>query len=302
MLKNISCHDKGSSNSQIRHLFLNQIAPIILLILTICTTIMSGVLLSGSKLELSTSIWKGVPYALAILIVTGAHALGHFTVARLHGVKAHTPCFIPTLGFIGTVGAYTKIPWPISDRKILIKIFIAGPISGFLAAWMVLIIGLFFSEVKDHALINSPVRLGNSIIMHVTSLAIYGSLPETKDLFLHPVAYAGWLGLFYNFCHLLPIGKFDGGRLIYALWGYRVTRLVSFVSIGLLFILGYFLSDWTVWMGVAIVGAICTVRLRQQYPSDRYDQPFEGSMLIPMVIIVTIFIISFSPTPLPILK
>jgi len=289
-------HEKGISTSKGRHFFFNRLAPIILLILTLCTTIMSGVYLSGS--ELLTSIWKGVPYAIAILIATGAHALGHYMVARLNGVKAHSPCFIPTLGTIGTIGAYTKIPWPISDRNKLIKIFIAGPLVGFFVSWIILIIGLFFSEIKDYTMTNNSDKIGNSIIVYLTSLAFYGRLPETKDLFLHPIAYAGYLGLFYNFCHLLPIGKFDGGRLIYALWGYRVTRWVSFMSIGLLFLLGYFLSDWTVWMGVAIVGVFCTFGLRQQYSTDRYDQPLEGALLIEMIIILVIFIISFSHSPL----
>jgi membrane-associated protease RseP (regulator of RpoE activity) len=298
MIRKYRDDDRNASISQTRHFFLNQFIPILLFILTMCTTIMSGVFLSGSKLELSASFWKGVPYALAILIVTGAHAIGHYMAARLNGVKAHLPCFIPTLGTIGTVGAYTKIPWPISDRKTLIKIFIAGPIVGFLVSWFILIIGLFFSELKDHAVTANPDKIRNSIIVYLTSLAFYGRLPETKDLLLHPVAYAGWLGLFYNFCHLLPIGRFDGGRLIYALWGYRVTRWVSFISIGILFVLGYFLSDWTVWLGVAIVGAIFTFGFRQQYSVDRYDQPIERSLLIAMIVILIIFIVSFSPSPL----
>lgn len=293
-----SSQKKGVSTSQGLHYFFDRFAPIVLLIVALCTTSMSGVYLSGSKIELSSSIWKGIPYALAILIVTGAHAIGHYMVARLYGVKAHPPCFIPTLGTIGTIGAFTKISWPISDRNILIKIVIAGPLVGFFVSWIVLIIGLFFSEIRDHTVTNTPDKIGSSIVVYLTSLAFYGRLPETKDLLLHPIAYAGWLGLFYNFCHLLPIGKFDGGRLIYALWGYRVTRWVSFMSIGLLFILGYFLSDWTVWMGVAILGVFCTFGLRQQYSADRYDQPFEGSLVIALIIIFIIFIISFSPSPL----
>lgn len=285
-----------------RYLFLNLIVPAALIILTLCTTIMSGVLVSGGEYLTLKSAWKGIPYALGTLIILGAHALGHYILARLHKVKSYTPYFIPALGFVGTIGAYTKIQWPISDRKTLIKIFATGPICGFFAAWVVLIIGLFFSKVVDTTSVDSSVKMGDSIIMHLTSLAILGNLPATNDLMLHPIAYAGWLGLFYNFCHLLPIGRFDGGRLTYALWGYRVTLWVSFISIGAILILGFFWLDWTIWMWVAIVGAISTIGVRQQYPTERYDQPLERSMFILVGIIVTILIISFTTTPFPILR
>jgi len=302
VLERNRCQNKGSSNSQTGYLLLNLISPAVLLILTLCTTTMSGVLVSGSEYLTLTSVWKGIPYALSALIILGAHTLGHYIQARLHKVKVYTPYFIPALGFVGTMGAYTKIQWPISDRKVLIKIFAAGPICGFFAAWIVLIIGLFFSKVVDIASVDSSVKMGGSIIMRITSFAILGNLPATKDVMLHPVAYAGSLGLFYNFCHLLPIGRFDGGRLTYALWGYRVALWVSFISIGAILMLGFFWFDWTTWIWVAIVGAISTIRFRRQYPSEQYKQPLERYMLILIGIIVIIFIVSFTPIPLPILK
>jgi membrane-associated protease RseP (regulator of RpoE activity) len=227
---------KATFSSLNQMTILRWLAPIILFVVTLCTTVMSGIYLSGGTIEFSGTIWKGIPYALALLIVTGAHASGHYVGARLNGVKADLPFFIPTLGTIGTIGAFTKISWPISDRKKLISIFVAGPIAGFFVSWLVLAVGLLFSEIREHTMTSNPDKIRNSIIVYLTSLAVYGRLPETKDLFLHPIAYAGWLGLFYNSCHLLPIGKFDGGRLIYALWGFQVTRLVSFISIGLLFV------------------------------------------------------------------
>jgi membrane-associated protease RseP (regulator of RpoE activity) len=298
MLEKYFSHNHESSNSQIRNFLLNRVTPLLLLILTTYTTVIIGGYWAQNKQEISTSNWASVPYALAILIIIGTHAFGHYALSRLHGVKVYTPYFIPAFGFIGTAGAYTKICWPITDRNVLVKIFIAGPITSFVVSLIVLLIGLFYSDIKDHAVIDNQVILGNSIIMHVTSIAIFGSLTDTKNLVLHPVAYAGWIGLFYNCCHLLPIGKLDGGRLIYALWGYRVTKLVSYVSIGILFILGYFLSDWTVYLGIAIWGSICTIGFRKQYPSDQYDQPLEKSLLILMGIVIIIFVISFTPTPL----
>jgi len=293
--------DKGALFSKKQYFPLNLKVPLVLLILTVCSITISGVLSYGSEHVSLTSVLEGIPYALVGIIILGAHALGHYIQARLNRVTVSPPYFIPTPGFIGTVGAYTKMHWPISDRKALVKIFSTGPICGFFVAWIVMTIGLFFSEVKDLSSTHKSVEIGNSIIMRMTSIIIFGSLPDTKEILLHPLAYAGWLGIFYNFCHLLPIGKFDGGRLIYALCGYRVTVLVSFISIVGLLILGYFSSDWTIWIGLAIVGAISTIGFRGQYPSENYDQPLKKSMFMLIGIIVTIFIISFTPIPLPIL-
>lgn len=284
------------------HLLMNLIIPLVLLIVTLCTATMSGVFVCcGERLTLS-SIFEGVPYALGILITAGAHALGHYIQARLNKIEVYPPYFLPALGIVGTVGAYTKIKWPILDRKVIIKIFTSGPIFGFLAAWLVLIIGLFYSRVADSASLDSSLKMGNSIVMHITSIIIFGDRLYTKDIVLHPLAYAGWLGLCYNFCHLLPIGKFDGGRLVYALWGYKVTKWVSFISIGVLLTFGFLSSDGVIWISVAIVGIISTIGFRGQYPSERYDQPLAKSMLVVLSIIVAIFIVSFTPIPLPILK
>lgn len=299
MHKEDSLREKSVSTSHRDSLFfIERLVPIVLFVVTLCTATISGVYLSGIKIELSMSIWKGATYAVGIIVATGSHAMGHYVVARLSGVKARLPCFIPTFGTIGTMGAYTKIDWPIDDRNKLIKIFIAGPIAGFFVSWIILIIGLFCSEIKEYSMITETDKIEYSLIVYITTLVFYGRIIETKDLLLHPIAYAGWIGLFYNFCHLLPIGKFDGGRLIYAVWGYQVAMVISFVSIGILFVLGYFLSDWTVWLGVAIVGAIFTFRSRRQYSFDHYSQPIENPILVAMILILIIFIVSFSPNPL----
>jgi membrane-associated protease RseP (regulator of RpoE activity) len=296
-----SIKKEGSLNLQDRYHFQSWTVRMVLFILTLCSIPINSILFSESKYSLMTSIWKSMPYVLGVLIILVTHSIGHYIQARLNKVKAFTPYFVPAPG-VGTLGAYTAIQWPIADRNSLILIFATGPILGFLAAWIVLIIGLFFSEVVDIASLNSYLKTGDSIIMHATSHSIYGNLPATKDVMLHPIAYAGWLGLFYNFCHLLPIVRFDGGRLVYALWGYRVAQRVSIVTIGILLLLGIVLTDSTMWIVIAIWGSISAIGMRRQYPYDRYDQSLSKSSLVFLGLVVAIFIVSFTSVPLPILR
>ena len=68
------------------------------------------------------------------------------------------------------------------------------------------------------------------------------------DVFLHPVALAGWVGFFVTALNLFPVGQLDGGRIAYALFGrwHRTVGIVTFVS---LLALGAVTNsvNWFVW-------------------------------------------------------
>jgi membrane-associated protease RseP (regulator of RpoE activity) len=68
------------------------------------------------------------------------------------------------------------------------------------------------------------------------------------DVYIHPVALAGWVGLLVTALNLFPVGQLDGGRIAYALFGRR-HRLVGMLTFGALLALGVATgsANWVVW-------------------------------------------------------
>src|SRR5690242_14603399 len=74
-------------------------------------------------------------FSAALLSILGAHEMGHYVLARLHGVDVSLPYFIPLpyLG-VGTLGAVIRIRAPIPTRNALVDIGAAGPLAGLAVA------------------------------------------------------------------------------------------------------------------------------------------------------------------------
>jgi membrane-associated protease RseP (regulator of RpoE activity) len=58
-------------------------------------------------------------------------------------------------------------------------------------------------------------------------------------IFLHPFAYAGFIGLFITGLNLIPIGQSDGGHVTRSLFSEKQHRYVTYISAGLLILLGF---------------------------------------------------------------
>jgi membrane-associated protease RseP (regulator of RpoE activity) len=230
------------------------------------------------------------------LLCVGAHAFGHYLAARHRQIPASFPYYVPNLGFTGTWGAYVKLSWPIMNRQTLLYIFTIGPIAGFCVSWFCLFVGLLLSDVTEGIPAHGSFILGTSLIISLTERAITGIRSDTLDLVLHPVGVAGWIGLHYNMLHLLPIGKLDGGRIIYALWGYRMMKLISLLTILTLLLFAYM---WPGWIGMALWGMLSMIGLRSQYAIE-HNTP---DKLVPLSYYLSgsvflIFLLSFVPVPI----
>ncbi|MBI5588116.1 MAG: site-2 protease family protein [Deltaproteobacteria bacterium] len=222
---------------------------ILLLLATVVTTTIAGASHHGVNLFLEPlKFTVGLPYALGIMAILGIHELGHYIVARRHGIDTTLPYFIPIPFGLGTFGAVMQMRSQVKNRKALFDTGIAGPMAGLIIAIPLLFIGLQYSTViKD----GSPagVSLSSSVLLaFISRLSLGDAVSVSHTVVLHPLAFAGWLGLMITALNLLPIGQLDGGHVSYALFGRSRAEIIAHVAFFAIIVLGIFVwSGWLMW-------------------------------------------------------
>ncbi|MFM7137176.1 MAG: site-2 protease family protein, partial [Planctomycetota bacterium] len=91
-----------------------------------------------------TNHWdRGLLYMAAVMAVLTAHEAGHFIAAKVHGIPATLPFFIPMpILLTGTLGAVIGMEGSRANRRQLFDIAVAGPLAGLVVAVPLLALGL----------------------------------------------------------------------------------------------------------------------------------------------------------------
>jgi membrane-associated protease RseP (regulator of RpoE activity) len=237
------------------------------------------------------TLWRGIPFAFALLFILSTHELGHYLLSRIHRVPASLPLFIPgSPHFIGTFGAIIRIRGPILNRLALFDIGVAGPLAGFIVAVAALIVGLELSTVVDRTA-TIGLQLGEPLLLKFLAWLVIGPIPPESDVLLHPIGFAAWFGLFVTSLNLLPIGQLDGGHVAYALWGGR-QRTMGMLSLPVLFILGYI--GWPGWFLWAIMAGFWGLG---HPPVMDPDTPLGPHRTVVGWIALAVFVLTFVPVP-----
>ena len=235
---------------------------ILLFLLTFFTTTVAGVQWVGRDAFELTNLTYGLPYSIAILFVLGVHEFGHYFAARYHRVDVTLPYFLPfppTPFFLnfGTLGALIRTRSIVPSRKAMFDIGVAGPLAGFVACIVVLVLGFLTLPGREYILAlhphydfltNStnetqglPLEFGNTILYSFLSSIFTDParqfVPPMSELYHYPLLCVGWFGLFVTAMNLIPIGQFDGGHVAYTVFGDKHRFIARFFFV-LLVVLG----------------------------------------------------------------
>lgn len=240
----------------------------------------------------STYLTGGPLFAVALMLTLLTHELGHFVQAMRYGVPASLPYFIPMpFSPIGTMGAVIVMQPGKGDRRAIFDIAITGPLAGLVFALIFSVIGLRLSEVVP-AHQSGGFRLGEPLLFKALAYLTFGSLGPAQDIGLHPIAFAGWVGIFITALNLIPISQLDGGHILYALLrkkAHIVAQLLLVAAIIAVVFGGYW--GWSLMILLLLfIGP-------NHPPTANDDVPLGTTRIILGWLTLLFMFIGFTPTP-----
>ncbi len=267
---------------------------LVMLVATVLTTIFWGGAYNwsqyvGEPLLSADALLNGTLFfSIPLLAILGFHEMGHYVVARHYKMQASLPFFLPSIPPLGTFGAFISMRDPLPSRRALLDVGASGPLVGFAIAIPVTIAGLFLTAANPRALL--PVD--NQFLLVQPSL-FYAFLkfffPIQPGVAIHPLAFAGWVGLFVTAINLLPAGQLDGGHIARALLGERQS-LVSWAALLLLVGLSVFYTGWLIFAFLILI-----IGVRHPPPLNDLSHLDAGRKIIgiaAVAILLTTFVIA----------
>lgn len=265
-----------------------------MLVITVLTTIFWGGAYNwsqyvGEPLLSADALINGTIYfTIPLLAILGFHEMGHYVVARHYHMQASLPFFIPSIPPLGTFGAFISMRDPLPSRRALLDVGVSGPLVGFAIAIPVTLAGLFLTAANPQPLL--PVA-GQFLLPQ--SSVFYGFLrlffPIPEGVAMHPLAFAGWVGLFVTAINLLPAGQLDGGHVARALLGERQS-MVSWGALVLLIVLSLFYTGWLIFAFLILI-----IGVRHPPPLNDLSHLDAGRKLVgvaAVAILLTTFVIT----------
>ncbi len=252
--------------------------PVLLFCLTLVTTTMAN----------------GPFYGACVVGILLVHEMGHYLMCRRYRVPSTLPYFIPLppqVSFLGTLGAVIRMRLRTGERRVLYDIGIAGPLAGFVVAVPVTIIGLGLSHVVSGPTASSGLMLGESLLFRLLERIVLGAVGTNDVVMLHPVALAGWTGLFVTGLNLIPVGMLDGGHVSYGLLGRRAfwVALAAMAGLGSLAIFAF--PGWFFWIGLLLLIGV-------RHPASRLPSgPITRGRIWLGILALILFVVCFVPRP-----
>jgi membrane-associated protease RseP (regulator of RpoE activity) len=281
---------------------------VLLLVLTVCTTTFVGAsyylsfasdfgrrTVPFNSLLLLQGLWYSVP----VLLILGAHEMGHYLCCRRYNVDASLPYFIPLPLFpTGTLGAVIKIREMFPTRTILFDIGVAGPIAGFVALLPMLVWGMALSQVVPAPRIEAGLAFGEPLLFRFVSWMTFGAIPDSQALNAHPMVFASWFGMLATALNLLPFGQLDGGHLTHATLQ-RHSTIISGATVLAAVIMCFFSTSWLATTAIMVVMLFVVGPRHPRVLNE--DEPLGRGRTAIAVFALVMLILCFTPIPIQLL-
>jgi len=255
---------------------------IVLFLATLTTLFATGYLLSLNWVQHGPLI-GAVMFTTSMMAILGAHEMAHKLAANKHNVEATYPYFIPGIPPLGTFGAVIQQKSLAPNRDALFDLGMSGPVTGFIITIFVTVVGIQLSQLTF-----TPPE--NTSILQVPLLfdflvAFFPPNGRGDVLLLHPVAYAGYIGMIITMLNLLPTGMLDGGHVIQVLLGEKTRTILSYVAILVMLLIG-------AWLMAILVFFLS----RYPHPGSLDDvSKLSQSRKLASIALVAIFVLSVAP-------
>jgi len=239
----------------------------------------------ASGYYLSTDILGALLFTGAIMAILGSHEMGHKLLADKHEVEATYPYFIPGIPPIGTFGALIQQKALPPNRDALFDIGFTGPITGFIMSIIIMIIGMQLPvQVVQDPTVGKTLGELYPLMYRVIVWLFPPSAPEGVTVVLHPVVFAGWVGMIVTMLNLVPSGMFDGGHVARSVMGSKAHQLISYLGIALLVV---------IWWPMAVL-ALFFSAAKHPGPLDDVSK-LTNSRKLGAIVLVAVFILSVIP-------
>jgi membrane-associated protease RseP (regulator of RpoE activity) len=241
---------------------------------------------------------SGIVFSFTLLVILGAHELGHYFACRYYDIDASLPYFLPAPPpiLIGTFGAFIRIRSPFPSRRALFDVGVAGPIAGFCFAVPAALVGLLFAASSP-----APSAGDGTLVFHDPMLFVLveRAFHLPASIAWNPIYFAAWIGMFATGLNLLPVGQLDGGHAVAALVGRRGHRIVSlgfFAAVVALAVISFARFESPVWFLYVVLLAFLAFRAHP--PTLVEEADIGAGRRLAAVLVALIFALTFMPFPI----
>jgi membrane-associated protease RseP (regulator of RpoE activity) len=299
--------------ARLRNYSLQYGLPLLLLAISIVTTtaigarFMQNFLLGQPAVVTEDDLWPwpwllqhpgrfrlGWPFSTALLSILLIHEFGHYFACRAHGIRATLPWVLPAPTLSGTAGALIQIRSRIPSRRALIDVGVYGPLAGYAASLIAVIIGFLLSRATLPGHAPALIGFGRPLTLRLVPQFLahfHAGTPGFYAATRHPVLLAGWVGLFVTALNLIPGGQLDGGHLLYAL-SPRWHRIVTWSLPAILLVCGLFF-----WVGWLLWGLILLIPAMRRHPHVPMNQPLGPQRITLCLLALAVFALTFAAEP-----